>query len=58
MQDGQAGRICLLIALHMEYDIMALCRQHAAWTRAVVAAHRCATGEGGETDAYDNRSHL
>jgi hypothetical protein len=40
MQDGQADRTCLLIALHMEYDMMALCHQHAAWTRAVVDAYR------------------
>ena len=54
MRPGPAGRTCLPIALLIDYDISAMCRQHASRRRAAVEEHRCSTEEGEETDACDD----
>jgi len=51
-------RTCLLTTLIMEYDMLVVYRQHASRRRAAVEAPRDYTGERGETDAHDDRSHL
>jgi len=51
-------RTCLLTTLIMEYDMLVMYCQHASRRRAAVEAPRDYTGERGETDAHDDRSHL
>jgi hypothetical protein len=51
---ARQARTYLPIALLMDYDIIAMCRQRASWRRAAVEEHHCSTGEGGETDACDD----
>ena len=51
-------RTCLLTTRIMEYDMLVMYRQHASRRRAAVEAPRDYTGERGETDAHDDRSHL
>ena len=51
-------RTWVLTTLIMEYDMLVVYRQHASRRRAAVEAPRDYTGERGETDAHDDRSHL